>query len=334
MEAAPYTWRLPSSTSTVASITSTLVSAARWMVSVALTWLRAPAAGRGRGRSRPPAARHTRTLGDRDENAWNLLAARCPYGLQRFRDAAKRSPLGSFVGKFAGSAPARGRSGPSGTKALRLRLVRRLVVDVAHELGQAGVPEELAVGHVLARVLPVVVDDALQQVPDEAAARLAVLAGVRLLEHVAVERVEPGVGALGDVAPRRPHLLEGRSAGRRARAEPFVDVRVRHLALAVVEEVLLLLPRQVADAPAQAVEREEPLHGVLRLDGAQGAGELAPGEPELLDEGMRRGGHGLKVTSTRSLALRIEMAVTPPQPIAAVPMTGCATVRQGLSVSA
>src|SRR5690606_5019286 len=73
----------------------------------------------------------------------------------------------------------------------------------------------------------------------------------------------------------------------RAGAEALVHLRVRHLALAVVEEVLLLLPRQVTQAPAEAVEREEPLHGVVGLHGAEGAGELAPGEPELLDQRMR-----------------------------------------------
>src|SRR5690606_35389750 len=121
----------------------------------------------------------------------------------------------------------------------------------------------------------------------EAAARLAVLAGVRLLEHVAVERVETGVGALGDVAPHRPHLFEGRDAGRGAGAEALVHLRVGHLALAVVQEVLLLLPRHVPDAPAEAVQRQDPLDGLLGLDGAERAGELVPGEPALLDQRAR-----------------------------------------------
>src|SRR5205823_13402356 len=68
----------------------------------------------------------------------------------------------------------RGNSGgPPGSPA-SLRLVWRFLVDIPHELRQAAVPQQLPDRHVLAGVIPVVIDHALHQGPEGEAVLLAV----------------------------------------------------------------------------------------------------------------------------------------------------------------
>src|SRR5690606_29228489 len=110
-----------------------------------------------------------------------------------------------------------------------------------------------------------------------------------LLQSCAVERVEPRVGARRDGAPRLPRLVERRGAGRRAAPEPLVDLRVRELPLGEVEEVPLLLPRQVSEAPAQAVEGKDVPNGLLGIEAPWAPRELAARDPERLHLWVRHG---------------------------------------------
>ena len=72
-------------------------------------------------------------------------------------------------------------------------MYRRLGIDIADKLGQVGVPEHLADRQVLAGVIPVVVDHALQQRAEDVFARPAVSDDmlVQLLDR---DQVEPGIG--------------------------------------------------------------------------------------------------------------------------------------------
>ena len=148
-------------------------------------------------------------------------------------------------------------------------------------------PQEAPHRHHLTHVEPGVVDHPLHEVADDAAAVAPVPLAVGRRHRGDVEGVEPRVAAPGHVAPRAQRLVERRRARGRAGPERAVDVRVRELALAVVQEVLLLLPGEVRDGPADGVEAVGTLDRLLVGHAPDGAGELAAGETELEDQGVR-----------------------------------------------
>src|SRR5437899_3324012 len=79
-----------------------------------------------------------------------------------------------------------------------LRAVGGFGVNIAHEIGQPSVTQLLPDGHVLAGVVPVMVDHTLEQVAEVGADRLAV-DDDRLLQRGRSGGLEPGVGGPGYV---------------------------------------------------------------------------------------------------------------------------------------
>lgn len=138
-------------------------------------------------------------------------------------------------------------------------------------------------------MIPVVVDHALEEVAEGALAGLAVFADEGLLQDVAGQRVEPGIGRCGDFLPGGEHFTEGGRAGRPTAAELCFDVGERPLALAIVEEVALLLPGEVADVPTYAVHGRELATAVVVADALDRPSKFAAGEAELCDKWV---GHG------------------------------------------
>ena len=80
------------------------------------------------------------------------------------------------------------------------------------------------------------------------------------------ERVQERIGRLGDVFPERERVSVGRCAHRRAVRVHLVQMRVRDGALREFEPVALLLPRQVAHGPTDAVHGAQVGHGVFGGD--------------------------------------------------------------------
>lgn len=174
-----------------------------------------------------------------------------------------------------------------------LGAIWRLPVNIADELRQACVPELLADGEVLADMIPVVIDSALQHVPVDAGDGLALDDRMRL-QCGGRQRVEPRVGCGRDRLPCREHLLERRRAGWRAVGKFLLDLREEDSSLPEAEEVTLFLPRQMTDVPTDAIHRQEAFAGVVITDAFDRAHEFTAGKAELGDE---RVGHGWRFLS-------------------------------------
>src|SRR6266571_3048511 len=100
------------------------------------------------------------------------------------------------------------------------------------------------------------------------------------------ELVEERIGGLRDLPPGHPHLGERRGAHRAARREVSLDVLAQHDPLGTVQEIALLLPREVADDPTDRVHLPEmPRPGGL-AHSFEPAQPLAAGESELVNERM------------------------------------------------
>src|SRR5680860_1001970 len=165
--------------------------------------------------------------------------------------------------------------------------VRSLVVDVADELRQGLVAKHLAHGLVHAGVEPVVVGNAQDEVADQATAAPFATAVVGPKEPLAAQRVEPRVASRRDVGPGGEHLAQLGGRARGAGAKRLVDSRVRRYSLTPGKEVLLLLPGQMADAPADCVQPARPGQGVFLRQVPEAASELAPGIAQLQHRGVR-----------------------------------------------
>src|SRR5215467_8608402 len=130
--------------------------------------------------------------------------------------------------------------GSSPTRCL-LGAIRSLVIDVAHELRQVCMPQHLPNRAVFAGMKPIVVDRALEQVSEVEVEWWVAYLHRRLLQCGGSERIQPGIGGLGNRVPGRPDVIERRSAGWGARGIERVDLGQRHLSLAAPKPVALLL---------------------------------------------------------------------------------------------
>src|SRR5215470_7089035 len=115
-------------------------------------------------------------------------------------------------------------------------------------------PELLPNRHVLANMIPVMIDHALHQRSKGKIPFLPVDDEVILsLEPFGRERVEPWIGSAGDRVPGGPHVAERRGAGRPTRRKLLVDLGQEDLVLPAPQPVALLLPGEMADVPTDAV---------------------------------------------------------------------------------
>ena len=231
-------------------------------------------------RARRGASRHT---GRRSPRSSRTSTARCPGIGIRVLDAGPepaRPPQRVRRRRPGRARRRRSRPAPTSTSSRRSRAaepgaaaraqarlgpVRRLVVDVAHELRQPRVAELLADRLVLARVVPVVVDHRAG-----AGCRTSSPIGLPRLTAARAgapsSRVSSHGSACGrDRPPGREDLGELRRRARARRtANCSCDLRVTaSIPCAAGQEVALLLPGEVADVPAEAVHRPEAAPGVL-----------------------------------------------------------------------
>src|SRR5215469_11787101 len=85
-----------------------------------------------------------------------------------------------------------------------MRQVRSLVVDIAHKLRQVDVSEHLSNSRILARVIPIVVDDPLEEIAS-GIVRLPVIEVAGFLELLGGECVEERIGDPRNRMPGLPH---------------------------------------------------------------------------------------------------------------------------------
>src|SRR5262249_39153468 len=90
-----------------------------------------------------------------------------------------------------------------------------------------------------------------------------------------------------DGAPPPPRLVERRNGERFAEGE-LLDLRHGDLVLGELDEVPLLLPREMGDHPRDRIDRLEPSLRLPSPPRPEPAHPLAAREPELRHERMRR----------------------------------------------
>lgn len=145
----------------------------------------------------------------------------------------------------------------------------------------------LAYRHVLAGVIPVMVNRSLQKVSVNESDLFAV-SHRPCGKTVGSEPIKPGICRLGDRLPCLDRSFERGSAGRGAIGEFLGDVGKWSNSLPEIEEVPLFLPGEMSDVPTQGVHRQNPLHCVFGGDPPNSPHELPSGEAQLIDERMDR----------------------------------------------
>jgi len=139
-----------------------------------------------------------------------------------------------------------------------MRLVWSFGIDITYKFGQIGVSQHLPDCHVLAVVIPVVVDEALQErtggVEDM---RIIFIGEAHFLELLSSESVQERIDQFRHSMPGFQRLGKRRSAGRLAIAGSFVEVGPWRLSLDVGQPAALLVAGQVADVPTDAVHRQQ-----------------------------------------------------------------------------
>ncbi len=102
-------------------------------------------------------------------------------------------------------------------------MVRRLVIDIPDELWQVSVSEHLPNRRILAGMIPVVVNDTLEQIASGVVC-LLVIEVMDLLQLLSCECVEKRISEVRDGLPGFPHLGQRWSAGRLAIADQLGEV--------------------------------------------------------------------------------------------------------------
>src|SRR5574341_2654518 len=172
--------------------------------------------------------------------------------------------------------------------ALSLAAVGGFAFDVAHVDRQVGVADHLAHGLNLADVIPVMVGDAAQRRADALAAALPV-AQPDFFQLFGGQRIEKRISRPRHLPPDVHHLAQRRGPHRRAEGELLVEVREEDFAPGPFQPVTLLVPRQMADRPADAVHRAEVPRPFLFGDAFQSAQPLAARETKLIHQWVRHG---------------------------------------------
>src|SRR5215467_10666487 len=167
----------------------------------------------------------------------------------------------------------------------RFRTIRRLVIDIADELRQVSVSQQLPNRCILTRVIPVVVDDPLKKATS-GVIRLLVIEVVNLLQLRDRECIEKRISELRDGLPCFPHLGKRWCAGRPTIADQFVELWQWHQALQTCEPVPLLLPGHVTDIPTDAVHREDTVACINITEPLKPPLEFAACKAQLNDERM------------------------------------------------
>src|SRR5437868_12880687 len=137
-------------------------------------------------------------------------------------------------------------------------------------------PKLLANSHVLANVVPIVVDQAQHERAKVRPNRLAV-DDHRLLQRGCRDGVQPRVGGLSYRAPSFLNFVEGWCAARCAVSEKLIYIGHKHLPLGASEPVTLLLPGEVPYVPGDAIHRLEAASRLLVRNAHEGALELVAG---------------------------------------------------------
>ena len=145
------------------------------------------------------------------------------------------------------------------------------------------VVHQLAQSEDLADVEPVVVGHPPDGVDRPFATRRRQLAQ----QVLGRKRLHPGVDLGGDRLPGGIHLLEAGRRRRPAAGGDLVEDGRRCLALGACQEVKLLLPGQVANDPADCVDRLDLARAVRLRHATHSAPPLGAGEVNLFDERVR-----------------------------------------------
>jgi hypothetical protein len=124
-------------------------------------------------------------------------------------------------------------------------------VNIADKDRQAGMPQLLTEGYVLAKVVPVVLDHPLKQIS------VRIRNGLALPDHILFQ-----------------HFLERGRAGGSTVGKVFVNLRQQHLPLSLIQETSLLLPGQVPDIPTDTVHWQNAFTRFGFLDVFDGAQEF------------------------------------------------------------
>src|SRR5579884_733196 len=141
--------------------------------------------------------------------------------------------------------------------------------------------EQLADRHVLAGVVPVVIDDALE----EGAGGIIIVGpfGKRVLlqQLLGGDRIKEKKNEARHRLPGVPHLGERWRACRLAVADEFIESGQGSLSLQARQPVTLLLPRQVANVPANEVHRQQTTARIAIAQSFEGALEFAASKTQL-----------------------------------------------------
>lgn len=105
----------------------------------------------------------------------------------------------------------------------RLGAVRSPAIDIAHKLWQVSVAEHLPNRYILAGVIPVVIDDALEQ-RTSSVGRLSLANATDFLKLLDREGVEERINQLCDRPPGLPHFSERWRTGWLTVANQVVEV--------------------------------------------------------------------------------------------------------------
>jgi hypothetical protein len=167
-----------------------------------------------------------------------------------------------------------------------LGAVRSLVIDVAHELRQVGMPQHLPYRAVFAGMIPIMIDRALEQVPEVEVEWWVTYLHSRLLQCCGGDRIQPWIGSLGNCAPGCPDFIERRSAGWGTRGIEHVDLRQGHLSLAASKPLALLLAGEMPNAPTDAVHRQDATARLFIAETNECALELAACKAQLQNKRM------------------------------------------------
>src|SRR6185503_14083676 len=111
-------------------------------------------------------------------------------------------------------------------------------------------------------MIPIMIDYPLKKVSINVG-DLFTVASRMFLQSGGSERVEPGISGGCDRMPRGQHLIKRRRAGWSTICKAPVDFPQKHLTVPKVQEVSLLLPRQVPNVPADAIHGQDAFAGIL-----------------------------------------------------------------------
>jgi hypothetical protein len=149
-------------------------------------------------------------------------------------------------------------------------------------------PQHLPYRHVLADVIPVMIDLPQQQRADVVNSWLSI-DHEGLLQPFCCQYVQIHIALYSDLPPRAKHLAQARRAGRTPVTKILLQLRPGRPILHPRQPIALLLASQMTHIPADAVHRQNPCCSIFITQVSQSSQEFASGESQLHDKRMRHG---------------------------------------------